>query len=336
MPKNIVIFSDGTGQEGGKGNNTNVYKLFNMIEDRTARQVSFYDRGIGTGWRKITSNAGGKGISKNIKDCYRFIFEQYEAGDRIYLFGFSRGAATVRSLASFIDLVGILPKSRPELIEQAYSIYRKKEKREALAKAFVHRNHTMWTKIHFIGVWDTVAALGVPVKWLDPFVNRIPTFRHLYHDFALKEGVNVARHALAIDDVRKPFHPTFFEPLPEQDVKQVWFAGMHTDVGGGYAEAGLSDIALEWLVHEAVAKDLLIYPGNKVASDPDPDGFMHDSRDTWWSRAIYPVSQRDWPRDRLGDPVVHVSVTERMKSIHNETSPPYSPWILNGAHTVES
>jgi uncharacterized protein (DUF2235 family) len=87
MPKNIVVFSDGTGQEGGKGNNTNVYKLFNMIEDRTENQVSFYDRGLGTGWRKITGNVGGMGISKNIIECYEFIFENYQAGDNIYLFG---------------------------------------------------------------------------------------------------------------------------------------------------------------------------------------------------------------------------------------------------------
>ena len=117
MPKNIIVFSDGTGQEGGKGNNTNVYKLFNMIEDRTENQVSFYDRGLGTGWRKITGNVGGMGISKNIRECYEFIFENYQAGDNIYLFGFSRGATTVRSLSAFIHLFGILPKSRPELIK---------------------------------------------------------------------------------------------------------------------------------------------------------------------------------------------------------------------------
>ena len=110
MSKNIVVFSDGTGQEGGEGNNTNVYNLFNMVEDRTASQVAFYDRGLGTGWRKITGNGAGVGISENIIDCYEFIFENYQAGDKIYLFGFSRGAFTVRSLSGFINLFGILPK----------------------------------------------------------------------------------------------------------------------------------------------------------------------------------------------------------------------------------
>ena len=118
MSKNIVIFSDGTGQEGGEGHNTNIYKIFNMLEDRTSRQVTFYDRGLGTGWRKISGNAFGAGISKNIKECYQFIFENYESGknnepnDQIYLFGFSRGAATVRSLSGFIHEFGILPKTR--------------------------------------------------------------------------------------------------------------------------------------------------------------------------------------------------------------------------------
>jgi len=93
MPKNIVIFSDGTGQDGGQGANTNIYKIFNMIESRTSKQVSYYDRGLGTGVFKAMGSIAGFGISKNIKDCYSFIFEHYEAGDKIYLLGFSRGAA---------------------------------------------------------------------------------------------------------------------------------------------------------------------------------------------------------------------------------------------------
>ena len=165
MPKNIVIFSDGTGQEGGKDANTNIYKLFNMIEDRTSCQISFYDRGLGTGLRKVSGSIGGAGISKNIKECYTFIFENYEAGDQIYLFGFSRGASTVRSLASIIHYFGIMPKSRPELIDNAYKIYKIKDEsdRKRKAKEFVSSHHTMWTRIRFLGCYDTVAALGLPI-----------------------------------------------------------------------------------------------------------------------------------------------------------------------------
>ncbi len=122
--KNIIVLSDGTGQEGGVGSNTNVYKLFNMIEDRTNKQIAYYDPGIGTDWRKVTGSIVGRGFSENILDCYRFIFDNFEAQDKIFLFGFSRGAATVRSLSAFIHLFGVLPKSRPDLIKQAFRIYK--------------------------------------------------------------------------------------------------------------------------------------------------------------------------------------------------------------------
>ncbi|MFP6584683.1 MAG: DUF2235 domain-containing protein [Candidatus Hydrogenedentota bacterium] len=353
MPKNIVVFSDGTGQEGGTGNNTNVYKLFNMLEDRSARQVTFYDRGLGTGFRKITGNAGGMGISTNIRECYEFIFEHYEAGDKIYLFGFSRGATTIRSLASFIRLFRILPKSRPELIKEAYSIYRKKKDRRKRAEAFVERHHSMWVDIEFIGVWDTVSALcfphkvkGIPTKWIDSWVNRIPFFRHKYHELTLKSNVKTVRHALAIDDVRELFHPTFYYPLAkadldpdselELDMKQVWFAGMHSDVGGGYEEQELSDNALEWMVHEATTAGLLTYSNHKVILKPDPDGTMHDSRNTDAKKSLFAELQRTWPNDKLGDPVVHESVTQRKKNGDNGDDPAYEPWIMKGNYTVES
>lgn len=155
MSKNIVIFSDGTGQSGGLTVDTNIYKLFKAIENRTQDQISFYDRGIGaeargigkvTTWaRRTARQATGWGFSKNVNDCYRFIFDNYEAGDKIYLFGFSRGAATVRSVAGFIHMFGILPKSRPELIEGAYKIYKneKGENRHDIANAFCEKHHTM-------------------------------------------------------------------------------------------------------------------------------------------------------------------------------------------------
>ena len=141
MAKNIVVFSDGTGQEGDKGHNTNVYKLFNMALDRSPNQIAFYDRGLGTGWRSLLGKATGAGISQNIMECYEFIFENYAAGDEIYLFGFSRGATTVRSLSGFLHLFGILPKSRRELIGDAYKIYKNADTaaRKAAAAEFIAR-----------------------------------------------------------------------------------------------------------------------------------------------------------------------------------------------------
>lgn len=332
MSKNIVIFADGTGQEGGKGHNTNIYKLFNMIEDRTQKQISFYDRGLGTGWRKISGNIGGAGISKNILECYTFIFENYEAGDQIYLFGFSRGAATVRSLSSFIHHFGILPKSRSELIKGAYKIYKIENEavRDAKAKAFVKKHHTMWTRIKFIGCYDTVAALGLPLKPLSVLLNKIPFFQHRFHNFKLSEAVENAYHALSIDDERKTFHPILWddEVLPYQKVCQVWFCGMHTDVGGGYKEQELSDIPLKWMIDRATGHGLIIYPEHDISLHGDVNGYMHDSRGEWWTR-FYRREERSWDRERKKEPIVHQSVLQRYKNAANETIPPYKPWIVD-------
>ncbi len=338
MSKNILVFSDGTGQEGGIRHDTNIYKLFNMVEDRTERQVAFYDRGLGTGWRKITGNVAGRGISKNIKECYHFIFNHFSAGDRIFLFGFSRGATTVRSLSSFIHLFGVLPKSRPELIQRAYSIYKisDRDKRNSRAQEFVKRHHTMWCRITFLGVWDTVAALGVPIKFISVLLDKIPFYRHRFQDLTLSESVEHARHALAIDDQRLTFHPTVWEgPLKEhQTMKQVWFGGMHTDVGGGYREQGLSDITLGWMVREAQSHGLLIYPRHAVEIRPSENGHMHDSRGTPLTK-VYRRKVRTWDSDKLGKPVIHESALLRTRNRQNQESPKYAPWIKELAHDIE-
>ena len=328
MSKNIVIFSDGTGQEGGKRQNTNVYKLFNMCEDRTDSQITFYDRGLGTGWRKFTGNAFGAGISKNIKECYTFIFDHYNAGDQVFLFGFSRGATTVRSLSNFVHMFGILPKSRPELIDQAYDIYKKTKTRETEAQKFIKRHHNMWAKIRFLGVWDTVAALGVPLKGVNVVLEQVFGLQHKFQNLGMDKSIVHGRHALAIDDERKTFHPVLWDAGIEdyQTVEQVWFCGMHTDVGGGYPEQELSDIPLKWMMDEAVKKGLLIYPKHKVEMHPDPDGKMHDSRGGKLDR-LYKRRIRQWDSAKHGRPVVHHSVLKRSRSRSNADSG-YEPWIL--------
>lgn len=338
MPKNIVVFSDGTGQEGGVGNNTNVYKLFNMIEDRTENQISFYDRGLGTGWRKITGNISGMGISQNIFECYRFIFENYMAGDNIFLFGFSRGATTVRSLSSFIHYFGILPKSRPGLIKKAYKIYKIEDDKERKKKAddLVARNHNHWTKIRFLGVWDTVAALGVPFKSLDIILDWIPFFKHKFHNLTLSESVEHARQALAIDDERLTFHPKIWdrEIKDYQTMKQVWFSGMHTDVGGGYKEEELSDVPLIWMVEEAKKCGLRIFPKHKVKTNPDADGFMHDSR-KGFPGSLFRKSTRTWDTETHGKPVIHESSKLRKLNKQNVAIPKYDPWIFKLDSEIE-
>ena len=339
MAKNIVIFSDGTGQEGGVGENTNIYKLFNMIEDRTSQQISFYDRGLGTGWRKVSGNVSGAGISQNIMECYTFIFENFEAGDQIYLFGFSRGAATVRSLSGFIHYFGVLPKSRPELIEKAYDIYKieNENERQASAAAFVNKHHTMWTKIKFLGCFDTVAALGLPVKPISVVMDKIPGMEHEFHNFKLSQSVENAVQALAIDDERETFHPILWdaEAAANQTIKQVWFCGMHTDVGGGYDEKELSDIPLEWMKNQAVKHGLRIYPNHKVVINGNINGTMHNSRGEGWTK-LYTRKQRFWDSSRKDKPVIHESVLRRTKNVDNSDTPPYKPWILQHEYVVEN
>ena len=335
MPKNIVVFSDGTGQEGGEGNPTNIYKIFSMLENRTPDQISFYDRGLGTGWRKFSGNAFGSGISKNIKESYQFIFDNFESGDQIFLFGFSRGAATVRSLAGFIHMFGMLPKSRPELIDEAWKIYKinKKTRREAKATNLLSKHHNMWVRIKFIGVFDTVAALGVPNKFMSRVIDHAPWMKHKFHDFKLSESVENAYQALAIDDERKTFHPIIWNPelKDHQKMEQVWFAGVHTDVGGGYVEQQLSDLSLEWMLGKAQPNGLRIYTKHSVKINPDVDGTMHNPFDGAipWRRL-----ERSWDSEAYGKPKVHKSVVDRSLNGQNKPNSKYDPWILKIPHDV--
>ncbi len=325
MGKNIVVFSDGTGQVGGKGVNTNVYRLFNMIRDRTPEQVAFYDRGLGTGWRKLSGLAFGVGISKNIKECYRFIFENYQSGDDIFLFGFSRGAYTVRSLSGFLDLVGVLPKSRAELIDKAYRIYQIEniDKRRRKADEFLSKHHTQKCTIRLIGVWDTVKALGVSLKLLEA----VNPMKHRFHNAQLCDRVKNGFHALSIDDRRRTFHPTLWDEKnvnEDQKVEQVWFPGVHTDVGGGYQEAGLADITLDWMVKKAAKCGLLIYDDHKITTDPNANGHMHNPCTglAKWYRKL----ERTWQVDGV-QPVIHQSVRDRTWDQNNRETG-YFPWIL--------
>lgn len=336
MGKNIVVFSDGTGQKGGVNNNTNVYKIFNMIEDRTPDQIAYYDAGLGTGIEGIAGMVGGRGFSRNMLDCYRFIFDNFQSDDHIYLFGFSRGAATVRSLSGFIHLFGILPISRADIIEEAFDIYRisNKERRESKAKEFIDKHHTMWCKIKFLGVFDTVAALGLTNKWISAFLDKI--FPHKFHSFELSDSVEYARHALSIDDERKTFHPTLWNKLsndqPSDRMKQVWFCGVHTDVGGGYKEDELSNISLRWMINEAQSKGLIIYKKSPafqlfLSSEKNVDGIMHNEQQGFVGK-LYRREKRSWTENIHGKLCIHESVLKRKRNQSNGDSPTYSSWIL--------
>ncbi|MCL1124045.1 DUF2235 domain-containing protein [Shewanella surugensis] len=336
MSKNIVLFSDGTGQEGGVKFNTNVYKTFNMIEERSGKQIAHYSKGIGTDWRQITGSLFGVGMTDNMIECYRFLFDHYHVGDKVYLFGFSRGAATVRSLSRFIQLFGILPKSRPELIKQALKIYKIKntKKRQQQAALFISKNKNVECDITFMGVWDTVAAMGLPNRLFDSMLSKIPPFKHKFHDFKISENIKHAYHALAIDDTRAIFHPMLWQKKAhsQQTVKQVWFSGVHTDVGGGYENDGLSNISLVWMLDHASSHGLIIH--NDIEINQDISAKMHNES-IGVSARLFEQKKRTWNTDIEDKPTVHASVLQRQLNPINEVHPEYTPWILKDEYYIE-
>lgn len=343
MPRNICIFSDGTGQGGEAATaktKSNVRLLFeacskNGVLIPVSNQICFYDPGLGSdpdsqeGASPLTlvykwlSRATGLGITKNIVDCYAALIAHWQPGDRIFLFGFSRGAYTVRSLGGVLKLCGIPTNARKgdshqdrlantqiatEAVKGVYmSAYDWKgtaessqialKKRQAKAKPFRENYKCEDCAPYFVGVWDTVRALGVPTsnaasKLLSNGIELL--FRHKFHDDTLDQRVPFARHALAIDENRAVFKPALWNPesfANHQNVKQRWFAGVHCDVGGGYDDCRkLADITLDWMVKEAsrLPESLLFdpnYPSLLSAHDAStnkiPDaalGKQHDER----------------------------------------------------------
>lgn len=281
MPKNIILLSDGTGNSNIKNRGTNVFKLYEAIDFNSPkyRQVAFYDDGVGTQeFRplKILGGAFGWGLSRNVRRLYKDLVQTYEQGDKIYLFGFSRGAFTVRRLAGFICEMGILNKSayNDEQLDSAiwylFKEYRAKNPAfleqfygpglEALFEKFCYKLNNKQLKfceikpnIEFVGVWDTVAAVGLPfdeaTDILDSFV-----FRFKFRDHKLHNNINKAYHALSIDDERQSFNPLLWQQ--DKRIEQVWFPGVHSNVGGGYPQQGLSLVALDWMMKKAEAAGL--------------------------------------------------------------------------------
>ncbi len=268
--KRLITCSDGTWNKTGNKDRgivvqTNVEKMFNCIctDGNGVKQLKVYDEGIGTGysWKdKILGGASGAGIDKNIMDMYTFLILNYDPGDEIFLFGFSRGAYTARSIAGFIRNCGILKPAFIHLVDKAYELYRDRNDYSkpdsdlmvSFKKQYAWENVT---PIKFIGVWDTVGSLGIPLPWYK-FLNKR---KYKFHDVTLSSTVQNAYHALAIDEKRKLFIPTLWEKSDTvkknenhpQKMEQRWFPGVHSNVGGGYANACLSDIALKWLIKKS-------------------------------------------------------------------------------------
>lgn len=291
MPKRIIICCDGTwntpDQEDGRSPvPTNVVKLERSIlpespPPNTMPQVVFYDAGVGTGsfFDKIFGGAFGKGLDKNILLAYRFLVSNFELGDELFLFGFSRGAYTARSLAGLIRNSGIVKKIYSHMIPAANELYRRRDDashpREEEAKKF-RQDYSWETRIRFIGVWDTVGSLGIPGRF-----RTLTSWKYRFHDVELSSWMDNAFQALAIDEKRKAFEPaiwTIQQGVANQTVEQFWFAGVHCDVGGGYKETELSDIALLWMLDRGRKCGLAVDTAPlQPPVAPDPIGVLHDS-----------------------------------------------------------
>ncbi|SMD44810.1 Uncharacterized alpha/beta hydrolase domain [Aquiflexum balticum DSM 16537] len=270
MSRNIVVCCDGTGNKVTVNENSNIVHLFACLE-KSSQQLCYYSPGLGTTtplwvdnerskeWFKFKAMVSGYSLKNNVLDAYKFIMENYNDEDKIYFFGFSRGAYTVRVVAGIIRMFGILQKGNTAHMEQLYNLYENyinKELKRDIENGLVGRNRISGHvkivarikssfsrgegKIAFMGLWDTVSSVG----------NVFFSKSNLPYTYDLKY-IKSVRHAVAIDEKRKKFRFQKVNPNTHKDLKEVYFAGVHSDIGGSYPEEGLSKISLVWMLGEA-------------------------------------------------------------------------------------
>lgn len=319
MPRNLIVCCDGTGNEI-KEHQSNVLKFYRVIKKDT-KQLAYYDPGVGTisdssAWsrfknkaRGIFGLATGYGLDENVLGAYRFLIRNYKPGDQIYLFGFSRGAYTVRVLAGFINMVGLLEASNENLCDYALTAYKKASNKNdfSIAWRFQEVLETRRATIRFMGCWDTVGSVIVPRpdRLFVPSLEKLPYTQE-------NSSVQVFRHAMAVDERRRMFrllsweeNQTFKtnpfvkdEDAEQQDCQQIWFAGVHSDIGGGYpeTESGAAKIPLKWMVEEAAEHGIVFRqrmvtrlvngknPKNSTRhyTAPDANADLHDSMGGAW------------------------------------------------------
>ena len=374
--KNIVLLSDGTGNSAGKKNETNVWRLYSALDLKgNQNQLALYSDGVGSReflLFKILGGAFGWGLKRNVIELYKFLCRNYETNgnedgsDKIYLFGFSRGAFTIRVLAGLITECGLIDIRNFNVPEQDlhkkalhnYSVYRNRYKRGRFSNLFtcIPGRKTIscntvnpQPKIEFIGVWDTVDAYGLPVDELTDLCDKF-IFPIRFPDRQLNENVLKACHAVSVDDERHTFHPVLWDESGETEgdrIEQVWFPGVHSDVGGGYPRPELSLVSLDWMISKVEATNN--GPGLKfIASvreqylhDSSPHGVQHDSRSGFAAYYRYKpriIEQLCDNTDagkrsvRIDNPKIHSSVFERIKG----NVVPYAPTGLPETYEIVS
>lgn len=322
-PRNIIVCADGTGNKGGSSPDSNVYRIYKMVNKYhsgsckdgvdIAEQILFYDNGVGTAQNKLVraASAGtGLGFRHNVCDLYKFLSRNYRDKDRIFFFGFSRGASTVRACNGMIAKCGLVKSDGlrnadlDKRVEAAYKVYKKHKKNKDVAEAFKDNEEVSWgaVPIQFLGVWDTVVALGFPkrtdvtgpvtllIKVIFGTLEKIFDwiFPHSFYHYKLTDNVNYACQALAIDDERTAFWPYVWQEKniegakdrTPDNVNQVWFAGMHANVGGGYERDGMAGVPLYWVMKQAEEKGLMFNSDAKqlVLDRSHEHGRMYNTR----------------------------------------------------------
>lgn len=311
--KRLVLCCDGTWNRADQEHNhepcpTNVVRLGYRVAKRDAQgvpQIVYYDQGVGTGnsLDRLSGGALGRGLDDNIYDAYRFLIANYEQGDELFFFGFSRGAFTARSVVGMVRKCGILASKHGRHYGEAIRLYRDEAKPMDSGPLGFRGDYCIYGKadlqVKFIGVWDTVGSLGIPLRGLRWLTN---TEKYVFHDTELSGAVTNAYQALAIDEHRAPFQPAVWEynpakPKPWQHVEQVWFCGAHSDVGGGYErkrveaspglEPQLADLSLEWMIAKASSAGLA-FDQDVLATNPldlQPLAEIHDSKTGFYNLA---------------------------------------------------
>ena len=331
MAKNIVLSFDGTWNTPGQAadptedDSTNVSRFHDRVSavnPEGRAQFKWYNEGVGNEWlNRIGGGAFGLRLDQHIKDGYRVLIENYEEGDDIYLIGFSRGAYTARSLVGLIRNSGLLKRKDDALIDRAYTMYRSGEDVDSEHALAFRKANSRDINIKFVGVWDTVGALGIPLKAFEYF----DAEAYGFHDTKLSSLVQNAYHALAVDENREPYAATLWGPQApkdrarEQTLEQVWFSGAHADVGGGYTGTHpVSDLTLRWMQKKASACGLDV----ELIPAPSEDSLLncelHDSFKeflkgvfSWFTHRYYrPIGESDGgPQTR--DPLVQKRAVSR-------------------------
>jgi len=329
--KRLVICADGTwntrdqmNDERKKRRPTNVTKVARGVKPRDKHgvdQVVFYHDGLGTGGPldTVTGGAFGTGIEDNIRVLYRYLIYNWEPDDEIYMFGFSRGAFTVRTLAGFMNLVGLVDKNGDYFVPDLYECYEKKSKKdsEEWKHAFRHIDKPRpCPPIKFMGVWDTVGSLGAP-----GLIGYFSKNKYEYHNVGVTPEMQHCYHALAIDERRKPFKPTLWERPDgwKGTLEQAWFCGVHTNVGGSCTWDGLANEALWWMIEKAEDHGLEFDRDYLKKFTPCFNGDLYDSMSAKYK--VLGEYTRPLGEHKADGEMVHQSVLDR----HAHAESKYQP-----------